>query len=114
MANADQDGRAKPAAQKLLLPTAVSVAAAGAGVLLTSKRSKVREALPEIKNLGVGDLAEDLRGKLDKVLGKNDSSSRHESAAASAGFRRVDADELRSRRRERAERRSRRRRGSGA
>jgi|tagenome__1003787_1003787.scaffolds.fasta_scaffold19957234_2 hypothetical protein len=98
----------KSAMQKLRFPAAVGLAGAGAGLLLTNK-PKVRAALPGLKN--VGDLADDLKEKLETVLGKDSPSTRE--SVSRAATRRVDADELRSRRRERAEHRSRRRRTSG-
>jgi hypothetical protein len=101
----------KSTLQRLLLPAAVSLAGAGAGLLLT-KRSEVRAAMPDLKNVGVGDLTDDLRAKLDTVLGK-DSPSTRETARRAGERSHVDAAELRSRRRDRAERRSRRRRTSG-
>ena len=97
--------------QKLLFPAAVSLAGAGAGLLFT-KRSEVRSAMPDLKDVGVGELMDDLRAKLDTVLGK-DSSPTRATASKAAGPSRGNADELRSRRQDRAERRSRRRRTSG-
>ncbi len=107
MAVAEQE---KSGLQKLVFPTAVSLAGAGAGLLLT-KRPNIRAAMPDLKNVGVGDLADDLRAKLDTVLGKDSTSTRE--SASPATTQRADDDEMRSRRDERAERRSRRRRTSG-
>jgi hypothetical protein len=105
------EGHDKSNLQKLLFPTAVSLAGAGVGLLFT-KRSEVRSAMPDLKDVGVGDLVDDLRAKLDTVLGK-DSSSTRETAPRASDRSRGNADELRSRRQDRAERRSRRRRTSG-
>jgi hypothetical protein len=90
----------KTTLRKMLLPTAAGVAGAGAGLALTSKR-KLRDTMPDVNHLGVGDLVEDLRGKLDSVLGRTDSSGRFAS--------RFDSDEFAQRRREREQRRTQRR-----
>lgn len=119
------DTGADGVARKLIVPAAVSAAAGAAGLLLTKKKDvrravaksdvrqavpKLREAvsdlpLPNVRDSGVGDLAGDLRGKLDDVLGKGSS----EEQALTAPPSRIDPEFAR-RRRERQERRDRRRR----
>ena len=104
--------------RKLVLPAAVSIAGAGAGLVLSNK-SKVKDSVPELKG-GVGDLMTDLRSKLDSVLGKGNSSngsSDGESARESTGSSgssgssesTYTADEFAARRRDRQERRTSRR-----
>jgi hypothetical protein len=121
-----RDTGADGVARKLIVPAAVSAAAGAAGLLLTKKREvrraavsksdmrqavpKLREAvsdlpLPNVRDSGVGDLAGDLRGKLDDVLGKGSSEEQTLTAPPS----RIDP-EFERRRRERQERRERRRR----
>jgi hypothetical protein len=120
-----RDTGADDVARKLIVPAAVGAAAGAAGLLLTKKRDvrravsksdvrqavpKLREAvsdlpLPNVRDSGVGDLAGDLRGKLDDVLGKG-SSEEHTLTAPPS---RIDP-EFERRRRERQGRRERRRR----
>jgi hypothetical protein len=120
-----RDTGADDVARKLIVPAAVGAAAGAAGLLLTKKRDvrravsksdvrqavpKLREAvsdlpLPNVRDSGVGDLAGDLRGKLDDVLGKGSSEEQTLTAPPS----RIDP-EFERRRRERQERRERRRR----
>src|SRR5438552_1033082 len=58
--------------RKLLLPAAASLAGAGAGLALT-RTERLRDALPTLDDVGIGDLADDLRTKLNSVVGKVDS-----------------------------------------
>jgi len=111
--------------RKLAVPAAISAAAGAAGLLMT-KKPNVRQALPKLREAasdlprpsvpsvptgGVGDLADDLKGKLDGVLGKDSEEDsereRSETAGADSTF---DRDELEGRRRERERRRNERRR----
>jgi hypothetical protein len=96
-------------AKKLVLPAAASLAGAGAGLALT--RKSVRDAMPDLGDRGIGDLTDDLRKKLDSVIGKRESSSTRArgSSSSSSGQRRLDSSELRQRRDEREQRRSKRR-----
>ena len=57
--------------RSLIVPAAASLVGAGAGLVLT--RKPMRGSMPDLN--GLGDLAEDLRGKVDAVLGKAQSSS---------------------------------------
>jgi hypothetical protein len=85
--------------RKMLPPTAAGILGAGAGLFLTRKQN-LRDAMPNFE--GLGDLADDLRGKLDTVLGKAEGSD-------SRGQRHLSSGELERRRREREQRRNRRR-----
>ena len=105
MENGDKTGTTQEWLRKALVPGAASIVGAGAGLLLTKNISGLRRALPDLKDLGVGDLAGDLRGRLDGVLGKSGSSSSRQAED-------FDADELAARRRERGERRTQRRKQS--
>jgi hypothetical protein len=107
MAIGDVVGKEKGRLRKALVPGAASVVGAGAGLLLTRKNRNLRAALPDLKDLGVGDVADDLRGKLESVLGKTTDSR----AATSSTQKRqtLTAKELETRRQEREERRNRRR-----
>ena len=93
-------------ARSLVVPAAASLAGAGAGLVLT--RKSVRKALPGIGDRGIGDLADDLRTKLDSVVGKGQSGSRGRGSGSSQ-VRRIDPRELDQRLREREQRRSQRR-----
>ena len=87
-------------AKKLLLPAAASIAGAGAGLALTKK--SVRKALPDFGDRGIGDIADDLRSKLDSAIGKVQPTSHGHS-------RHIDPQELHQRVREREQRRNSRR-----
>jgi len=94
------------AARKLVVPGAASLAGAGAGLLLTKK--SMRSAMPDFRDLSIGDLANDLRTKLDSVTGKPHAPSLR-NASGTSQSRRIDPHELERRRREREQRRSDRR-----
>ena len=96
------------AVRRFAVPTAAGALGAGAGLFLTRKQ-KVRGAMPNLGDLGIGDLAEDLRERVESVQGRTEPSARMQSAFNSSGDRRLDADELGKRRREREQRRNRRR-----
>jgi hypothetical protein len=92
--------------RKLLVPAAASLVGAGAGLALT-KAEKLRDALPKLDDVGIGDLADDLRTKLNSVVGKVDSAAG--GARASSGKSKpLDSAEIEARRRRREERRKQR------
>jgi hypothetical protein len=93
--------------RRAVLPAAASIAGAGLGLILT-RGSKLSEALPDRSSLGLGDLADDLREKLDSVLGSQSGSSRSGRASTLRGGGSLSADELERRRTEREERRKQR------
>ena len=82
--------------RRAALPAVASLAGAGLGLLLT-RGSKLAEAMPGRAARGVGDLADDLMGKLGAARGKVPMSGE-----------RLSKDELDRRRRERAQRRKQR------
>jgi hypothetical protein len=84
--------------RKMLLPAAAGVIGAGAGLALTSKR-RLRDAVPN--QLGMGDLVDDLRGRLDSAMGRSNSSART--------TQHLESDEYERRRREREQHRNQRR-----
>jgi hypothetical protein len=88
--------------RKLLLPGAASVLGAGAGLAL-SRTEKLRDALPTLDDVGIGDLADDLRTKLNSVVGKGDTGG-----ATGRSTSPLDSDEYQARRRQREERRKQR------
>jgi hypothetical protein len=95
-------------AKKLAVPAAASLAGAGAGLALT--RKSVRRRMPDLG--GVGSIADDLKTKLESVVGKAQPSHDGDetaSSAASSGLRQIDPRELDERLREREERRKERR-----
>jgi hypothetical protein len=122
----ESEGRAGEIARKLAVPVAISAAGSAVGFLLT-KRDRVREAAPKLREAvsdlprphvperGVGELASDLRGKLDEVLGREPAADTEEESDGGSGSTRrsaVDLSEFEGRRRERQERRARRRQRS--
>jgi hypothetical protein len=87
----------KDTARKLLFPAAVSAVGGGLGWLLSRKPKQLREAIPQMPDVDVGNLKDDLRGRLDFVLGKDEGESREE--------QQVDTSEFEERRQERQKRR---------
>jgi hypothetical protein len=94
----------KAGLKKLLVPAAASLAGAGAGLALT-RTDKLRHGLPTL-DTGIGDLADDLRTKLNSVVGKIDSGLGGTSIGPSSSP--LDPAELEARRRRREERRKQR------
>jgi hypothetical protein len=102
--------------RKVLVPTAVGVAGSALAVALTKKPKqlaevmpKVREALPELPDGGIGEITEDLKGRLDSVLGKDDGDARLDGFDGQTP-QRFDTAKFEQRRAERRERREQRRR----
>ena len=91
--------------RNLIVPAAASLVGAGAGLVLT--RKPVRTALPDRDK--IGELTDDLREKLDSVVGKVQSSSAFAQVTRSSHTHRLDARELEERVRARAQHRSQRR-----
>ena len=102
MALQEQIGRG---AKNLVVPAAASLAGAGAGLLLT--RKSVRNSMPDLGDLG--DIADDLRTKLESVIGKTPSQSRSGGRSGSGPDRRIDPQDLDRRLRDREQRRRARR-----
>ena len=107
-------------ARKLLVPVAISAAGSAVGFLLTKRKQvlaaapKLREVVsdlpgPNVSGGGVGDLAGELRGKVESVLGKDSSTDGAESSRESTSEP-IDRSQLEERRRARQERRDQRRR----
>ena len=94
--------------RKTVLPAAASLVGAGLGLVLT-KKPNVADALPDRGHLGVGDLADDLRSKLDSVLDKLPASARSVQTSVTRRASTLGSDEFERRRRDREERRKQRR-----
>ena len=93
--------------RNLVVPAAATLVGAGAGLVLT--RKPARKSLPDLHNLGIGDLADDLRGKLDAVIGKAQSSSGNGSRSSRTRLSATQLEErVRAREQRRTERRARR------
>ncbi len=105
--------KAKESLRKAVVPGAASIVGAGAGLLLTKRNRQLRAALPSLDDLGIRNIADDLRGRLDGVLG-NESSTNASPRSSGNGRSALDPAELASRRKQREERRSGRREGVGA
>jgi hypothetical protein len=112
-------------ARKLAVPVLIGAAGSALGFVLT-KRDRVREAAPKLREAvsdipvphvpegGFGELAGDLRGKLDEVLGR-ERPAESEGSDGDPGFTGgsdVDLSQFEERRREREKRRARRRQRS--
>lgn len=103
-------------ARKLLVPVAISAVGSAVGFLLTKKQDlravapKLRDAVsdlprPHMPEGSVGDLTDDLRGKVESVLGKDSSAVSSEDSTGP-----IDRSKLEQRRRARQQRRNQRRR----
>jgi hypothetical protein len=92
--------------RNLIVPAAASVVGAGAGIALT--RKSTRRSMPDLNSRGIGELADDLRDKLEAVLGKAQSSSAFAHVTRSSPLR-LDSAELERRMRAREQRRNKRR-----
>ena len=90
--------------RKLLVPGAASLVGAGVGLALT-RTDKLRDSLPSLGDVGIGDLAEDLKNKLSSSVG---SASNAGGGSSSRSRRTLDAGELDEHRRRRADRRKQR------
>jgi hypothetical protein len=89
--------------RKFLIPGAATVVGAGAGLALT-RTDKLRDSLPSLDDVGIGDLVDDLKMKLGSTADTVSSS------AGSAGSARdtVSSSELEQHRKRRAEARKQR------
>ena len=94
------DNRTKATLQKLGIPTAAGIVGTGVGLILTRK--------PNSNAKGVGNLVDDLRGKLESVIGKNDGGGGGRQSA-SGSTQNISPKELADRRRQREQRRNQRR-----
>jgi hypothetical protein len=92
-------------ARKLVVPAAASLAGAGAGLVLT--RKSARKAMPDFG--GLGEIADDLRTKLESVVARDQSSSSQRERSRTSQVHPIDPQELDRRLREREQRRSERR-----
>ena len=102
--------------RKLLVPTAMGVAGSAVAVALTKKPKqlgevvpKIREAIPDVPSGGVGEITDDLRGRLDSVLGRGDADDEAEGFEGQTP-QELDTAKFEQRRNERAKRREQRRR----
>src|SRR5918997_3887944 len=103
----ETEERGSGIARKLIVPAAISVAGSAVGLLLT-QRKKVREAVsdlpvPHVPGGGVGEIAGDLKGKLDEVLGREPAGDTDGDDGGSRSDTGVDGSGLEQRRRERQE-----------
>jgi hypothetical protein len=96
----------KAALQKFGLPTVAGVVGTGVGLILTRKPNSGRPG----GDKGVGNLVDELRGKLESVIGKSDGSGAQQTARRRTQH--VSAKQLAERRRAREQRRTQRRSGA--
>ena len=90
--------------RKFLVPGAASLVGAGVGLVLT-RTNKLRESLPSLGDVGIGDLADDLREKLSSIT---TNSSGGGGGSSSSSRKTLDSGELEEHRRLRADRRKQR------
>jgi hypothetical protein len=96
--------------RELGLPAAAGVVAAGVGVVLTRK-PKVRDVVPDVK--GVGDVMDDLRGKLESVVRRGGTTKADTDTSQDRDTQQSERDQLAERRRAREQRRNERRSQTG-
>jgi hypothetical protein len=115
----ESEERAGGIPRKLLIPVAVSAVGTLLGYLL-SKRDRLREVAPKLRETvsdlpvpemsgRTGELTNELRGKLDKVLGKEEEGDLDLDSGIPTD---QDLSEFEERRRERQKRRNQRRQRS--
>ena len=110
-------GSGESTLRKVLVPTIAGAAGTAVAVALTKKPKqienaipKVREAIPDLPAGGVGEIADDLRTRLESVLGKESGA---EDVAGFEGqtpkkFDTAEFERARAQRRKRREQRRRR------
>jgi hypothetical protein len=102
----DTQAGIKDTARKLLFPAAVSLVGGGLGWLLSRNPKQLAQAIPQLPEGGIGELKDDLRGRLDSVLGKDEAESQEEQRPdINEPDERPDMSEFEERRRERQQRR---------
>jgi hypothetical protein len=110
MMDSEMGGLRKETLLRLLVPVAVGGAA---GFVLTQKPKPLRQAMQQVSDVDVGQLAADLRDKVGSVLGKE--TGRGDAADASpASPGDFNADAIAARREQRLARRERRRQSAKA
>ena len=103
----DRNQSAQKALKELGIPVVAGIVAAGAGIVWRRKPD-LRGAVPGMKG-GVGDLMDDLRGKVEAVVNKNDDSGTNAKPRRETSKR----DQFAERRHAREQRRNERRNQSG-
>lgn len=104
---------AKGRLRGLVLPAAVSIAGAAAGILVSKRPAKLRQVVPSLPDVEVGDLAGELRTKVESLRGTSQAEAGDRRGSAEKS-RLPSASELQSRRRERERRRTARRQRANA
>jgi hypothetical protein len=92
----------KEALGRFGLPTAAGVVGTGVGLILTRKPSTNSTG-------GIGNLVDDLRGKLESVIGRDDDGSSKQQQPTRRQTQNLSAKQLTARRRAREQRRKQRR-----
>lgn len=104
---------AKGRLRGLVLPAAVSIAGAAAGILVSKRPAKLRQVVPSLPDVEVGDLAGELRTKVESLRGTSQAEAGDRRGSAEKS-RLPSASVLQSRRRERERRRTARRQRANA
>ena len=114
MVNVERKQAAQKALRELGIPAVAGAVAAGAGIVLRRKPD-ARSLVPDVKG-GVGDLVDDLRGKVQAVVHKAEtirSNGGRDGESARSSTPQDPRNELTERRRARERRRNERRSQSG-
>jgi hypothetical protein len=89
--------------RKFLVPGAATLVGAGAGLVLT-RTNKLRDNLPSLDDVGIGDLFDDLKSKVSSTVGTNSGSG----GSTGNNRRTLSSDELEKHRSRRADARKQR------
>ena len=105
---------AKGRLRGLVFPAAISVAGAAVAILLSKRPSKLRDVVPSLPQVEFGDLAGELRTKVESMRGTSSQAEDGDRRDSDEESRLPSASELQSRRREREKRRTARRQRTNA
>ena len=93
--------------RKFLVPGAATLVGAGAGLVLT-RTDKLRDNLPSLDDVGIGDLVDDLKSKVSSTVGTSSGSGSNGGGNSGNTRQALSSDELEKHRSRRADARKQR------